>query len=78
MSQEPRPGISNGTLNPRRWQPRPALRDDLEMSPSLFDVAAIDATDFEAPELQDRGRVHEAQESNSSVNSPGGEKKLGG
>jgi hypothetical protein len=24
-------------LNPRRWQPRPALRDDLPLSPSLFD-----------------------------------------
>lgn len=28
---------SNGALAPRRWQPRPALRDDLEVPPSLFD-----------------------------------------
>jgi hypothetical protein len=27
----------NGSLAARRWQPRPALRDDLEVRPSLFD-----------------------------------------
>lgn len=26
-----RPGITNEGLAPRRWQPRPALRDDLEL-----------------------------------------------
>lgn len=29
---------SNGALDPRRWQPRTALRDDLDVAPSLFDV----------------------------------------
>jgi hypothetical protein len=27
----------NGALDPRRWQPRTLLRDDLDVSPSLFD-----------------------------------------
>jgi hypothetical protein len=35
---------TNAALDSRRWQPRTALRDDLDVSPSLFDVSA-DTTD---------------------------------
>jgi hypothetical protein len=51
--QSARAGTTNAGCNPRRWQPRTALRDDLEVEPSLFDVPS-----HQAEHDEDRGGRH--------------------
>jgi hypothetical protein len=57
---------TNGGLNSRRWiQPRPFLRDDLEVSPSLFDVNVEDDRGQEGAGKVTPDAIYSAGESNA-------------